>query len=434
MNPLQFKDLLISFTCEFLPLWNDKGSGAHRAISLWRPSTAADALSQFFPLGDIANGSYYNINQRKIVAVVSDANKVNGTALRSPDDYELLWRDTGSGARADFSLWRPLAPEGYVAMGMVGGVGYEKPSRNAIRCVRADLVASAQPGAMIWSDKGSGAPNDFSAWTIMPPYASPGEMHLAPGTFVGTASYTKPTLPTYSLRLALTAQLHEPLPPPALTGYESPAEDTRVPVPQVCELPWFSVKDPELTPIEQLQTSPTYRLERSDRHLLAGFGHNGTTTSQPFMWTATKGESDGHSRALASTYCVDLCHEWPPRYRLFELEFSAHLEQSFTHTQRSAKGWDHPSPLEIITYIPAKKAVAAYLVQSEYRLLRQDGSQVSTTVTYTNGDHAYMSEFPAAAAEPERNEEPVPVPVPEPVQIPPSEVTGHDPVDNTLAP
>jgi hypothetical protein len=422
MNPLQFKDLLISFTSEFLPLWNDKGSGAHTAIGLWRPSNAADALGQFFSLGDVATNSYRNINQRRIVAVVSEADKLNGTALRPPDDYELVWKDTGSGARTDFSIWQPLAPEGYAAMGQVCGVGYEKPSRNAVRCVRADLVASAQPGQLIWSDKGSGAPNDFSAWTITPPDAAPGELHLAPGTFIGNARYTKPTLPAYTLRLALAAQLREPLPAPALTGYDSPADQQIVSTPQVCELPWFSVKDPELSAIEQLQTSPIYRLERNDRHLLAGFGHNTATTSQPFMWTATKGEIGGHSRALASTSCVDLCNEWPPRYRTFELGFSANLEQVFSHTQRSAKGWNHASPLEIITYVPAKKAVAAYLIQSEYRLLRQDGSQVSATVSYTNGDQVYMSEFPAA--EPAHSEEPAVEPV--------LEVTGHDPVDNAL--
>lgn len=51
MKPLQFNDLLISFTSEFLPLWNDKGSGAHKAVGLWRPSTASDALRPFFYLG-----------------------------------------------------------------------------------------------------------------------------------------------------------------------------------------------------------------------------------------------------------------------------------------------------------------------------------------------------------------------------------------------
>ena len=60
--------------------------------------------------------------------------------------------------------------------------------------------------------------------------------------------------------------------------------------------------------------------------------------------------------------------------------------------QRSAKGWSQPSPLEIITYIAPNKAVAAYLLHSEYCLLRQDGKPVSGTVSYTNGDHVYLSE------------------------------------------
>ncbi|TFY89757.1 DUF946 domain-containing protein [Pseudomonas kairouanensis] len=433
MKPLQFKDLLISFTCEFLPLWNDKGSGAHQAVSIWRPSTSSDALGQFFPLGDTATDSYRNINRRKIVAVVSDANKTDGTALRSPDDYELVWNDADSGAHTDFSVWRPLAPEGYVAMGLVCGVGHEKPSRNAVRCVRADLVTtSAQPGELIWSDKGSGSTQDFSAWSVTPFGAAAGEIHLAPGTFIGEARYTRPTSPTYALRLALSAQLQEPLPPPALTGYGRPDEAISAATPHVCHLPWFSVKDPELSAIEQLERSPIYRLERSDRHLFAGFGHNTDVTSQPFMWTATKGEAGEHSWALATISNVDLCNEWSPRRRGFELNFSAQLEQAFTHTQRSAKGWMHASPLEIITYVPAGKAVAAYLIHSEYRLLRQDGSQVSTTISYTNGDHIYMSEYPGA--EPQANEEPAVEPTLEPVQEPALEVPSHDSVDDPLAP
>ena len=101
MNRLQFNDLLISFTSEFLPLWSDKGSGAHKAIGLWRPSTASDALSPFFSLGDIAVDHYRNVNQSKVAAVVSDANKVDGTALRPPVDYQLVWHDEGTGALRD---------------------------------------------------------------------------------------------------------------------------------------------------------------------------------------------------------------------------------------------------------------------------------------------------------------------------------------------
>ncbi|MGY2375311.1 Vps62-related protein [Pseudomonas sp. SDO524_S393] len=444
MTPLQYNDLLISFTDEFLPLWNDQGSGAHKAVSLWRPSTAADALGHFFPLGDVATDSYLNINQRKIVAVVSDANKVGGTALRSPDDYQLVWKDTGSGARTDFSLWRPLPPEGYVAMGLVCGVGYEKPSRNAVRCVRADLTVSAQPGDLIWNDFGSGATEDFSAWSITPPDAAPGEICLAPGTFVGNARYARPDQPTYALRLKFAAQLAEPTPPPPLTGYEAPTAEETSPAPQVCELPWFCVKDPALRATEQLHTSPTYRLERIDRHQFVGFGHNTSNTSQPFMWTATKGETDNSSIALAATCRVAMWRAWSASIRPLAMNFSANLEPAFTHTQRSAKGWNEASPLEIITYVPARKAVVAYLIQSEYRLLRQDGSQVASTLSYTNGDHIYMSEFPgdepAPNIQPEREppvEKPAPAVEPEddtPAAEPVLEVPGHDLVDNTLTP
>lgn len=430
MNRLQFNDLLISFTSEFLPLWSDKGSGAHKAIGLWRPSTASDALSPFFSLGDIAVDHYRNVNQSKVAAVVSDANKVDGTALRPPVDYQLVWHDEGTGALSNTSIWRPIPPQGYVAMGMVCGVNYDKPSRHAIRCVREDLVVASTSGELIWNDKGSGSASDLSAWSIIPPAATAGEIYLAPGTFVANNSYARPGPAPYSLRLALTAQLNELPPTPVLTGTESPTLEETTPTVQVCELPWFCVKDPELTVIEQFQSSPVYRLERTDRYLLAGFGHNTEATSQPFMWTATKGELGGNAKALAFNTNVDLSQEWPAYARAFEPAFSAHLDREFTHAQRSAKGWSQPSSLEIITYIAPNKAVAAYLLHSEYCLLRQDGKPVSGTVSYTNGDHVYLSE----SQDPEPQPESTPAPLSPPQAQPELEVTSDDLFDDTLTP
>ncbi|MFS9669579.1 Vps62-related protein, partial [Klebsiella pneumoniae] len=82
-------------------------------VGLWRPSSASNALISFFPLGDVAVDHYRNINNRKVVAVVSDVNNIDGTALRAPLDYQLVWHDKGSGARNDASIWRPVPPEGY---------------------------------------------------------------------------------------------------------------------------------------------------------------------------------------------------------------------------------------------------------------------------------------------------------------------------------
>lgn len=84
MNSLQYKDLLINFTTEFVPVWNDKGTRAEKPVTFWRPSTSSDALGNFVPLGDVAVAGYHNINQLNIVAVVSEVDRENGTALRPP--------------------------------------------------------------------------------------------------------------------------------------------------------------------------------------------------------------------------------------------------------------------------------------------------------------------------------------------------------------
>ena len=42
-----------------------------------------------------------------------------------------------------------------------------KPSLNAVRCVRADLVIASFVGDLIWNDRGSGARQNFSAWSII---------------------------------------------------------------------------------------------------------------------------------------------------------------------------------------------------------------------------------------------------------------------------
>lgn len=47
MNSLQYKDLLINFTTEFVPVWNDKGTRAEKPVTFWRPSTSSDALGNF---------------------------------------------------------------------------------------------------------------------------------------------------------------------------------------------------------------------------------------------------------------------------------------------------------------------------------------------------------------------------------------------------
>lgn len=424
MEPLQFKDLLINFTTEFTSLWNDRGTRAKQSVTFWRPSTTADHLTPYYSLGDVAVGDYLNINQQKIVAVVSEVDKANGTALRMPDDFELVWKHSGSRARIAFSVWRPIAPQGYVAMGLVCGVGNDKPPRSTLRCIREDLVVASRADALIWNDKGSGAHTSFSAWAVATPRASPGEALLAPGTFAGMDTYTKPlTLPTtYALRIALTRRL--PVLPPQLANWRpGPASE-----PSVYELPWFTVKDAELSPVEQLHSCPIYRLERIDHDALFASERNETDSSKTVTWKTPKGESGDHSLQLRASTGIEIASSWEAKSPNCALSFSARLDSEFTHGS-STHGWGNLTIVEVIAHVPANQYVDAYINKSNYTLLRKDGSQSGPELGYYNEVklhfHEPAEQVPAATVEPEA--------------LPPAaettlEVATHDVSDNTLVP
>ncbi len=377
MEPLKYKDLLISFTTEFTQLWNDKGTRARQAVTFWRPSTSADNLTPFYSLGDVAVGDYQNINQHKIVAVVSEVDKANGTALRMPDDFELVWKHSGPRVRTACSVWRPIAPNGYVAMGLVCGVGNDKPPRSTLRCIREDLVVASQLDALIWNDKGSGAHTSFSAWTVAPPQASPGEALLAPGTFAGAPAYSKPATPLTAYALRTVLALHvSPLAPQQADWRPGPAS-----APNTYELPWFTVKDAELSPVEQLQRSPLYRLERTDRHALFASERNETDSSKLVSWNSPRGESGEHSSQLKTVTGIEMVSSWAASIPMSLLSFSARLDGEFAHGL-SARGWGNLTMAEVIVHVPAHQYVDGYITRSDYTLLRKDGSQSGPELGY----------------------------------------------------
>ncbi len=149
-------------------IWDDRGTGAKKDVSIWRPQGPSD----YAFIGDFAHGSHakptftYNyeylgptvLNPLILVKAVNEdpANPL----LKAPVDYELAWDSKRTGARADGSIWIPVAPPGYVTIGAVATTGYEKPSLETYRCVREDLCERKDYGDLIWDDIGSGARRD----------------------------------------------------------------------------------------------------------------------------------------------------------------------------------------------------------------------------------------------------------------------------------
>jgi len=400
-----YRDLEIDFATRFQGKWDDCDSGADQNGKFWRP---VPDQAGFYPLGDLAVSGrredvyVESIDGRFAVAVVKDT---SGTALRPPTDYEPVWADHGSGAHWDGSMWRPIPPAGYVAMGLVCNSGYDKPSTDVVRCVRQDLAVVGYPGDPIWNDVNSGAHSDFSSWRVDPPTSNAGEVCFSPGTFIGVggvhASRDKPA--RHDCAWVLRTLIPEQAPPagatlrrPTLQSYDRPSPFEQDTVHYTTSLPWFTVKDSALSDIDKLRTSPVYRLEREDRYRLADHGYNDTTETQAHSYTYTEGVNKSVSESFSHTAGFEIGFEWE---MVKGFKVSGKLSYSFTHTQETTEGWSKEESRTTSIMVPPGTAVALYTVESKYRLFRQDGVQVGNDVDYVVPTSLYWTQYPPRGAQ-----------------------------------
>ena len=148
------------------------------------------------PPGYFALGHYATNNYNAPLPALLLARPSDPGALAPPTGYAKIWDDRGSGATLSGSFWRPIPPPGYVSLGDVAAPGhFTPPSTNDVRCVRADLVVCGDGiGRLIWNERGSGADEDASVWRL--------DISVPPtgvdiGAFVARNSHAPPFPPYY---------------------------------------------------------------------------------------------------------------------------------------------------------------------------------------------------------------------------------------------
>ncbi|NJL26985.1 MAG: Vps62-related protein [Thermoanaerobaculia bacterium] len=167
--------LLIGNTSQYNWVWNDSGSGANDDVTVWRPSPTD---STFSIIGDYAQGNYSDPTGTSLTLKAINDNP-SAPLLAAPVGWRQVWNDKGSGGDHDGSIWSPVPPDGYVALGHVANSGYDAPNISNFVCVRRDLVETTQVGAIIWADHGSGANSDLTLYSIQGVQSA----------FVGQANY-----------------------------------------------------------------------------------------------------------------------------------------------------------------------------------------------------------------------------------------------------
>ena len=145
--------------------WSSKNSGASD-FSAWTPACPPG----FAALGTTVVASFAAPAEALVApapwllasgAQMNSANAAARPATKPATGFASAFRDSGSRLRKNpktgtFAVWRPIAPEGYVALGCVVTPTHDPPDPDRVACVRADLAVLSTPApAPLWTTEGA---------------------------------------------------------------------------------------------------------------------------------------------------------------------------------------------------------------------------------------------------------------------------------------
>jgi hypothetical protein len=390
-------ELLIAFADTFEYRWSTGKPGNWCDASFYHPVLAGD----FKALGSLGDYWYFDPNGTKCIAVVK---AIPGSgALKPPVDYELAWDSRGAGTEDDGSLWTPIPPAGYKALGTVAQRGLTKPSLDDVVCVREDLTVPGKVGGHFFicgSNMGTG-----KAYAIDPPEAGPHDScHLMTGAFTGTTSPDSttghPVLYVLRVKLPQLAEAPDQSFAPRLSGYDLPPEQTDPVMSKELSVPYSILKDDSQHPeIWRFTNSPTYRVERQVFYKLLYHNYNQTSELQTNSWEIKTGVEQSASQTFNVQTGVSLSVEAGVSANF--LFGSGHVTTTATWSmdlgferQTGIREFEEKTVSTSINVAPGK-AAALWQRFNRFVVKRHNGNTLEPVATFEFGVDSYVTdEFP----------------------------------------
>ncbi|MFM2371919.1 MAG: hypothetical protein RIS85_1641 [Pseudomonadota bacterium] len=390
----QFGDLLITLTSQYQLRYPDCGSGSDMDGSFWHPLGEGD----FRPLGSICVPGYDDMNNNR--ASMLFANAPGQTALVSPVDYAWIWDDSGSGADWDGSVWRPIAPNGYVALGDVANPNHDKPSLNDVWCVRADLVTSGVfSGSCAWQDRGSGGDHDVAGWAIEvgDPSKDPQMGVFAPDTFFAATNYDGPPNTGFAMvvQVPIVADVGQAPTRPQLDGRNAPDDQTQVVKDRSVTLPFTALFDRNDRPSLDKIANPFCTVERWVGWSLVLFDDNTTSAAQSTSKATTVGITETSSESFAHSVGIKFGYETGA-----VTKFKVELNYQFTYTTSSSTANLQSATVTRSLNTPAGVAAALWTATYKFKVIRADGALIGRDLTFDVNSVAHDQYPPVAPGVP----------------------------------
>ncbi|OHD12095.1 MAG: hypothetical protein A2086_04570 [Spirochaetes bacterium GWD1_27_9] len=380
--------LLIKFTYSFDNMWDDGGSGGDHDTIWWHPKY--DPTNGWYPVGSYIRGDYADANKNHAVILVKDS-KNNGL-LAKPTDYTLIYNDSGSGANRDGSVWLPIAPTGYVAMGIVVQSGHTKPSTDVIRCVKKEYTVEGKSGNWIYDDSGTGASMNLTVWDLIEPDNYPlseGAMFLDPGTVLASSSGDPATINNdiknvFIINIPVTDEADNASIEPKLTGF-LPYSSNYPKYFSSVRIPFTLIKDSKRTLDWKVDNSPFYFIQREEVYTDAQtLDNRQATTDNTMNYSSEIGFSKTQTDTFTQEVGMEVTAEGSASFLGSGGKWSVKLSAKLGWQQQTATTY---SFVETKTYnftVPAGKYAQLLHVTSQFRALDSLGNTVNVLPMKSN--------------------------------------------------
>ena len=141
--------------------YQDKGSGGRYDMALYQPRPEPG----YFIIGGYAQNNYDAPNGCTLT--IKPAAGAEAKLLSAPAGWERVWKDKGTGAIMDGSIWKAVPPSSdFVCLGQVGQTGKEQPVVNNYACVNRCLVQAVRPTNPFWTTELTGAVSPIEVYIL----------------------------------------------------------------------------------------------------------------------------------------------------------------------------------------------------------------------------------------------------------------------------
>ncbi|MGW5820555.1 Vps62-related protein [Streptomyces noursei] len=405
---VRYGALDIAVTSSFSTRWTDRGSGGVQDFSAHAPMIPiADWNEGWRILAHVGRRSHEALEGKFAVVMARGADPADAL-LKPPVDFQRIWTDEGSGAKdGNGSVWRPIPPDGYVALGDVWSSSWDKPAVPGFACVRRSAVKGhtyvreGAIGSRLWYDQGTGAKAYCSVWPIVPPpypLDSTERLLLDVGGSVANDKWEEPNRTVYVLDLPAVVVKQEPAPRPVQTSHDfpDPRETPKVLDRQVT-VPCTVVSDPGKTPGWQAANSPFYTMERRTSYFAQMHNDNsmGGQVQEPTQ-SVTTGVTESKSEEFSSKTGVTVTAKAGIEIKAL----SAGVETSVTReigysTRTEVSVMEEQSFTWTLRTLPKTSAVA-WSPRHDIRAVRADGDPVAQAALVFDVESRTYTQYPPA--------------------------------------